>query len=86
MIHARKDYNGRVQDSAGLIPADEPVILIRAQDCCALPAIDAWIDAAVEEHVDGALIGAVQLHRTLIDSWQVVHGVKKPDAPAEALQ
>jgi len=32
MLHARMDYNRRIQDSAGLIPADEPVFLIRGQD------------------------------------------------------
>lgn len=31
MKHARDDYN-RIQDPAGLIPADEPVFLLRAQD------------------------------------------------------
>ncbi len=31
MKHAREDYN-RIQDPAGLIPEDEPVILLRGQD------------------------------------------------------
>lgn len=31
MIHARDDYN-RIQDPQGLIPYDEPVFLLRAQD------------------------------------------------------
>ena len=31
MLHARTDYN-RIQDPAGLIPVDEPVFLLRAQD------------------------------------------------------
>ncbi len=31
MLHAREDYN-RFQDPAGLIPEDEPVFLLRAQD------------------------------------------------------
>ena len=31
MKHAREDYN-RIQDPAGLIPADEPVFLLRGQD------------------------------------------------------
>lgn len=31
MKHARDDYN-RIQDPAGLIPDDEPVFLLRAQD------------------------------------------------------
>jgi hypothetical protein len=31
MKHARPDYD-RIQDPAGRIPADEPVLLFRAQD------------------------------------------------------
>ncbi len=31
MKHAREDYK-RIQDPAGLIPEDEPVFLLRAQD------------------------------------------------------
>lgn len=32
MKHLRKDYNERIQDSANLIPEDEPVFLLRGQD------------------------------------------------------
>ena len=32
MKHARSDYQARIQDVAGLIPADEPVFFIRGQD------------------------------------------------------
>jgi hypothetical protein len=32
MFHARQDYNSRIQDSANIIPADEPVFLLRGQD------------------------------------------------------
>ena len=38
MIHAREDYN-RIQDPAGLIPEDEPVFLLRAQDQLACMAV-----------------------------------------------
>jgi hypothetical protein len=41
MLHARADYN-RIQDPAGLIPADEPVFLIRAQDKVSADAVRAW--------------------------------------------
>ena len=39
MLHARKDYNERIQDSANLIPDDEPVFLLRAQDINALATL-----------------------------------------------
>lgn len=44
MKHARDDYN-RIQDPAGLIPADEPVFLLRGQDRWAplLVALYGWI-------------------------------------------
>ena len=40
MLHARQDYNERIQDNADLIPEDEPVVLLRAQDELACQAID----------------------------------------------
>jgi len=39
MKHARKDYNERIQDSANIIPEDEPVFLIRAQDEIGIKAV-----------------------------------------------
>lgn len=39
MKHAREDYN-RFQDPAGLIPADEPVFILRGQDKYAAQTVD----------------------------------------------
>jgi len=39
MLHARKDYNERVQDTAKQIPEDEPVFLLRGQDALAIGAM-----------------------------------------------
>lgn len=41
MKHARPDYQ-RIQDPQGLIPDDEPVFLIRAQDQVSAQAVRAW--------------------------------------------
>ncbi len=38
MKHARSDYN-RIQDPMGIIPHDEPVFLLRAQDKFAVTAV-----------------------------------------------
>jgi len=38
MIHARGDYN-RIQDPDDLIPANEPVFLLRAQDVLFIPTL-----------------------------------------------
>lgn len=43
MKHARDDYNQRIQDSADLIPEDEPVFLFRAQDALAPAALDEYV-------------------------------------------
>lgn len=50
MKHAREDYN-RIQDPAGLIPEDEPVVLFRAQDKYAGVALLAYA-VAVESDPD----------------------------------
>lgn len=85
MRHARLDYDERIQDAAGLIPDDEPVLLIRGQDVMAVAAIETWIRGAQQVGVDPALIDAMECHRTRIIEWQADHGNKIPDAPADAL-
>ncbi len=42
MLHARKDYNERIQDSQNLIPSEEPVFLLRGQDQTAAAAVRAY--------------------------------------------
>lgn len=85
MKHARTDYDERIQDSAGLIPSDEPVLLIRGQDECAIPAIDAWIDEAKHIGADPALIESIERHRDRISAWQEERSMKVPDAPESVL-
>lgn len=41
MKHARADYD-RIQDPAGLIPENEPVFLLRAQDQTAAKTVMFW--------------------------------------------
>ena len=41
MKHLRSDYD-RIQDPAGIIPPNEPVFLLRAQDILAPLAIREW--------------------------------------------
>ena len=48
MKHARQDY-AAIQDPRGLIPEDEPVFLLRAQDVCAPFAVMEWAFSA-ERH------------------------------------
>jgi hypothetical protein len=81
MKHARHDYN-RIQDPAGLIPDDEPVFLIRAQDATATWVIAEWIKRARIIHADPAIIQAAKDQLDRVYDWQDAHGVKVPDMPA----
>ncbi len=78
MKHARKDYN-RIQDPAGLIPADEPVFLLRAQDLAAANTVRFWA-RRVEAHAGGdpAIARAAREQADRMDDWPVK---KLPDLP-----
>lgn len=78
MIHARDDYN-RIQDPAGLIPEDEPVFLIRAQDENAAEALHFWAVLAEKRGADPAIVAKARAHAALMSRWPK-H--KRPDLPA----
>ena len=82
MKHARADYN-RIQDPAGLIPEDEPVFLIRAQDAIAPMILRHY---AVEAHRVGAsreLCEATLNQANEMERWQRERSARKtPDMPA----
>lgn len=80
MIHAREDYN-RIQDPAGLIPADEPVFLVRAQDVCAIPTLLAWAHQARAVGASNEIIEKVENHIRLMSDWKRNNPVKVPDLP-----
>ena len=77
MIHARKDYTERVQDSAGLIPEDEPVVLFRGQDQLAIPAIELYVTLC-EEHQALEVAARMRKHLELMKAWPKK---KIPDVP-----
>lgn len=82
MLHARKDYQARIQDSARLIPKDEPVFLIRAQDIVGPATVRQWATFAELQGVDPAMINAARAHAEAMISWQRRHGGGKvPDMP-----
>lgn len=82
MKHARPDYDERIQDSAGLIPDDEPVLLIRGQDGLALAIIGEYIDR-YSRAADGdpRVLEFLQEHTKRIAAWQAEHGSKVADLP-----
>lgn len=77
MIHAREDYNQRVQDSANIIPADEPVFLLRAQDIFALETMEKWIKLCAVNNPE--LANHVRKHLIKMTDWPVKKMPDKPD-------
>ena len=81
MLHSREDYQKRIQDSANLIPEDEPVFLIRAQDATAVGVLNYWLDEAQHRGAEDNILEAAEAHRNRIIRWQKKHGMKIPDMP-----
>lgn len=85
MRHARPDYQDRIIDKAGIIPADEPVFLIRATDITGPATLRYWANQAWANGADRK--GIVQLaldHADEMERWQKEHGRKIPDAPGDS--
>lgn len=82
MKHARADYN-RIQDPAGLIPADEPVFLIRAQDVAAAPTIRFWASQAEARGAAPDIVEAARRQADEIETYQDTVKVKVPDLPQQ---
>lgn len=77
MKHARPDYD-RIQDPAGLIPEDEPVMLFRAQDKHFAKVLRFYLNLVAADHGDEKIITAINQHLKLSDAWPVK---KSPDMP-----
>lgn len=80
MIHARPDYQ-RIQDPAGLIPAAEPVFLLRAQDKTAPDAVEAWARLQYSGDGNRDLASTAMEHATRMREWQTNNGSKTADGP-----
>lgn len=88
MLHGRKDYNDRIQDSAGLIPDDEPVFLLRAKDMIALEAVDVYLEFLLEEpDYDETIVQGIKAQIDRMKAWRQEHvtELKLPDMPPEQL-
>ncbi len=71
MLHARKSYNERVQDSANIIPKDEPVFLLRGQDKLAPDLLDIYVSRTRNtEGFDENIALAVTEHAQRMRVWQ----------------
>ena len=69
MVHSREDYN-RIQDPAGLIPVDEPVFLLRAQDPSAAPAIRKWAEENLRNGGDPEATRLALVQAGRMEAWQ----------------
>lgn len=77
MLHAREDYN-RIQDPEDLIPEDEPVFLLRAQDDIAARVVRYWADQAEEAGANPDIVARARAHAEKMEAWQTK---KVPDMP-----
>lgn len=68
MLHARPDYQ-RIQDPDGLIPADEPVFLLRAQDQTAAEVVRYWAELNEKAHGHSRLTRLAREHADRMDAW-----------------
>lgn len=80
MKHAREDYNC-IQDPDGIIPADEPVFLLRAKDLVAPWAVRRWANRAREVGAGEEIVQAAFAQADEMERWQMEHGSKVPDLP-----
>ena len=87
MRHGRPDYT-RIQDPAGIIPADEPVFLIRGQDRAAPEAVRSYADIAQRAGAPRSVVDECYQWAMEIQRWQETHPEKvkvadhpKPDCP-----
>jgi NTP pyrophosphatase (non-canonical NTP hydrolase) len=73
MKHSRPDYQARITDTAGIIPENEPVFLLRAQDRTAASVVRCWVGLNAD-HIPNDVKVATLYHATLMECWPV----KKP--------
>ena len=81
MKHIREDYNRRIQDNENLIPEDEPVFLIRAQDKYAVNVVSYWASCMADKDINQS-IQAMEHVKEILE-WQKINGYKVADSPEE---
>jgi hypothetical protein len=85
MKHARTDYDGRIVDTAGEIPDDEPVFIIRGHDPAAKFALAAYVNAARDFGVDHEHLVALNEHAIRMREWERQHPHGPATVPTEVL-
>lgn len=85
MRFARTDYDNRIVDTAGEIPEDEPVLIIRGQDPAAKYALEAYVRAYQDFGADREHLVALNTHRQDMEKWAREHPHGPATVPAEVL-
>jgi hypothetical protein len=83
--HLRSDYDP-IQDPTGHIPVEEPVFLLRAQDMFAPVCVETWASMVAAAGGDPEMCRRVLAWADDMRRWQLDHGSKVPDVPAEVLR
>lgn len=84
MLHARKDYNRRIQDSENLIPENEPVFLLRAQDKYAPETLRFYAFLVHSSgNCDVGIVSNTLTHANSMQIWQKTKRCKEPDMEIE---
>ena len=78
MKFTRDDYNRRIIDTENLIPADEPVFLLRAQDALA-PDTLRFYAKLLKENGNTTMAEELLAHARSMIVWQKSVKVKQPD-------
>jgi len=80
MRHGRTDYQQRIVDTAGLIPENEPVFLLRGKDAAAPETVRAYAEAARRRGAEAVADNALLVAREM-ETYQLTAGSKPPDMP-----
>lgn len=86
MKHGRKDWDERIQDAAGVIPADEPVFLLRGQDRYAARAVRHYADILAGKGADDEHVAAIHRHALEMQNWRPKKDPDKPASPHESTE
>jgi len=78
MRHAREDYQRRIVDLENIIPADEPVFLLRGQDIYAARVVRFWAVLVAQHEGDPRIVTAAMNIADEMDKWPTS---KEPDLP-----
>lgn len=69
MQHARRDYQKRIQDSAGLIPQDEPVFFLRGQDVTSAIVVEIWATLNEAMGAEPEIVSAARKQAQRMRDW-----------------